>query len=175
MTEDREDQLSLNALPAITSYEVGYAKPPGHSRFQKGTSRNPKGRLKGAKNKRLHDEWLDTALTYKVEWERELARRERLGIIAEYPVPHPDHVQIDMSTGAVTMAGPWTKQQKAELDLWHEHKEIFLEERETLLQEIATCKDEAQAESLREDLAKTDKVLEIIQRAVPGDPEGTLP
>ena len=61
------------------------------------------------------------------------------------------------------------------LDLWHEHKEIFLEERETLLQEIATCKDEAQAESLREDLAKTDKVLEIIQRAVPGDPEGTLP
>lgn len=30
--------------------------------------------------KRLHDEWLDTAITYKVEWEQELQRRERLGI-----------------------------------------------------------------------------------------------
>ena len=31
-------------------------------------------------NKRLHDEWLETAIEYKVEWEKELARRQRLGI-----------------------------------------------------------------------------------------------
>ena len=30
-------------------------------------------------NKRLHDEWLDVATTYKVEWDRELERRQRLG------------------------------------------------------------------------------------------------
>lgn len=32
-------------------YEVGYGKPPQHSRFRKGQSGNPRGRPKGARNK----------------------------------------------------------------------------------------------------------------------------
>lgn len=32
------------------TYEVGYGKPPVHTRFQKGRSGNPKGRKKGSKN-----------------------------------------------------------------------------------------------------------------------------
>lgn len=31
-------------------YDVGYGKPPVHTRFQKGQSGNPKGRKKGSKN-----------------------------------------------------------------------------------------------------------------------------
>jgi hypothetical protein len=39
-------------LPAEVrpTYEIGYGKPPVHSRFQKGQSGNPKGRKKGSKN-----------------------------------------------------------------------------------------------------------------------------
>lgn len=33
-------------------YEVGYKRPPKHTRFQPGQSGNPKGRPKGAKNLR---------------------------------------------------------------------------------------------------------------------------
>lgn len=57
-------------------------------------------------NKRLHDEWLQTAIEYKVDWERELERRQRHGITdAPPPLPHPDHVIIDMATGTVRIAG----------------------------------------------------------------------
>ena len=31
-------------------YDVGYGKPPAHTRFQKGMSGSPKGRSKGSKN-----------------------------------------------------------------------------------------------------------------------------
>lgn len=65
----------------------------------------------------LHDEWLETALEYKLNWEEELRRRERLGITdLKVPMPHPDHIVIDHRTGAVRIEGPWTKEQKASYD-----------------------------------------------------------
>lgn len=46
------DDLTPPTLPEIPdepAYEVGYKKPPQHSRFQPGQSGNPKGRPKGAR------------------------------------------------------------------------------------------------------------------------------
>src|SRR4029079_3111873 len=67
-------------------------------------------------NKRLHDEWLQTAINYKVEWERELDRRAQHGIVAPAPIPHADHVIIDMQIGTVRITGPMTKEEKARWD-----------------------------------------------------------
>jgi hypothetical protein len=54
--------------------------------------------------KLLHDQWLDTAIGYKVEWEKELHRREHLGITdLPEPLPHPDHVQIDFIAGTAAI------------------------------------------------------------------------
>lgn len=47
-----EENKKLPAvLPCAKDYEVGYGKPPVHTRFKKGVSGNPKGRPKGSKNK----------------------------------------------------------------------------------------------------------------------------
>lgn len=57
----------------------------------------------------LNDRWLETAIEYKVEWERELRRRERLGITdLPGPLPHPDHVKIDLDEGTARIVGPGT-------------------------------------------------------------------
>jgi Family of unknown function (DUF5681) len=45
MTSRAQERPSLE--PA---YEVGYGRPPAHTRFKPGQSGNPKGRAKGSKN-----------------------------------------------------------------------------------------------------------------------------
>jgi hypothetical protein len=74
-------------------------------------------------NKRLHDEWLSTAIEYKVEWGRELERRKSLGIEAAAPIPHPDDITIDMRTGSVRLKGPMTKEDKVVWDQLRERKQ----------------------------------------------------
>lgn len=180
------DQKSREAVAVRSGYEIGYGKPPKSSRFKPGQSGNPRGRPKGAKNKRpglheermkdiileeayreitvrdgnrnvsvpmaqavvramsvkaakgdhrsqrlftellastesanrmLHDRWIEGATEYKIEWERELQRREQLGITdLPDPLPHPDHVIIDYRSGTARIMGPMTKEEKAEWD-----------------------------------------------------------
>lgn len=58
--------ISKPARQSLTTeaYEVGYKRPPAHSRFKKGQSGNPKGRPKGAKSpKVLLEEALSASVT----------------------------------------------------------------------------------------------------------------
>ncbi|MGK7651962.1 DUF5681 domain-containing protein [Roseovarius sp. B08] len=47
-----DKKIKLPVQKTDADYEVGYAKPPANTRFKPGQSGNPKGRPKGAKNKR---------------------------------------------------------------------------------------------------------------------------
>ena len=50
--------------PGTKPYDVGYGRPPVHSRYKKGRSGNPKGRPKGAKSmKALLEEALSSSVT----------------------------------------------------------------------------------------------------------------
>lgn len=73
-------------------------------------------------NKALHDEYLKTVIDYKNDWEQELARRKRLGIILPDPLPQPDHISVDIRTGQVRSLGPWTKEEKVKWDNLRERK-----------------------------------------------------
>ena len=118
-------------------------------------------------NKRLHDEWLDTAITYKVEWERELERRRAFGIIAPDPIPHPDDIEIDMRTGAVVIRGPMTKKEKAELDMWRARKTEYEAELAECRQELADNPEHPQRHLIEDEIAHAEKILQLIRRVIP--------
>ena len=46
-------------------------------------------------------------------WERELERRRVLGLTGPEPLPHPDHLVIDLEAGTAHIRGPATKEEKA--------------------------------------------------------------
>ncbi|WP_135507634.1 DUF5681 domain-containing protein [Roseovarius aestuariivivens] len=224
----KKKKLPLQKPDAI--YEVGYAKPPASTRFKPGQSGNPKGRPKGAKNKRprlneerlhgivqdeayrnitvrdgdrnvtvpmaqavvralavnaakgqhraqrlftemllaveqknkqLADEWLKTAIEYKVEWEKELQRREINGITClPEPIPHPDHIKIDFGTGEVRVEGPFTKEEKAALDALCEQRDAWNEERDSLLEAIDAEENPKSREIMRQDIARLTRLLD---------------
>lgn len=224
------------SLMARPGYDVGYAKPPDHTKFRKGVSGNPRGRPKRAKNKlpalneermkaiileeayrtitvrdgtknvtvpiaravlrslavnavkgqhrsqRLfsellasvetsnrttYDEWMKTAIDYKIEWDRELARRKRLGIIdAPQPLPHPDHVVIDIRAGTANIIGPATREELAEWETWIERQKMFEEELDELQQLLEDATEDNEIAFIKAEIAQTEKVLRIIRRAL---------
>jgi hypothetical protein len=44
------DRRNNNVVPLQPDYDVGYKRPPQHSRFKPGQSGNPSGRAKGSQN-----------------------------------------------------------------------------------------------------------------------------
>lgn len=224
------------ALVARPGYEVGYGKPPTHTRFKPGQSGNPKGRLKGSKNKHpglqeermkdiileeayrgitvrdgdrnvtmpmvqavirsmavnaakgqhraqrlfaqllasvessrklLYDEYLGTAMGYKVEWERELQRREALGITdLPPPLPHPDHIKIDMNTGTVQITGPMTKEEQAELEMWKEQAEELKDHVAVLREKLDRETDPEEIADIERHIRMGEDVIGTIEKAL---------
>ena len=117
-------------------------------------------------NKRLHDEWLETAIEYKVSWERELARRAASRRNRTEPLPHPDDIIIDMNTGLVRITGPMTKEDKA---VWDECRRRKAECDQTIAEHEQLLRDNPNHEHkhfLLEDLEHERRLRATISRVI---------
>jgi hypothetical protein len=115
-------------------------------------------------NKKLHDEWLQTAINYKVEWDEELARRTKLGIVAPAPIPHPDDITIDMKTGSVRIKGPMTKEDKVRWDQLRSLKasiKTHIDELRCLLAEQPTEREGIEAE-----IQHSERIFQMISAMI---------
>lgn len=110
---------------------------------------------------------LEAAIEYKERWTFELASRKRLGKSGPDPLPHPDHVHIDLKSGEVKFSGPMTQEEKLEWDWYCSRKADCKEEIETLKQEITQCDDPKMKTFLQDDLKHSMRILEAICKIVP--------
>jgi hypothetical protein len=114
-------------------------------------------------NKALADEWLNTAIEYKIEWERELQRRESLGITnLPPPIPHPDQVRINMKTGLARVVGPVTREQVVQIEMWQERKYDFEAELKDIILMLKRARKPERIAFLEKEKRHVQHVLEII-------------
>lgn len=132
----------------------------------------------------LHSECLDKAITYKIEWDKELRRRAELGVTnLDDPIPHPDHVKIDFRSGEVKIVGPMTRDEKEELEYWRAQlpklQDVLADlcdalEMETDPDEIAGLKDHiAQGEELYDKVGLALSMVDTPRTRGPGRKGGT--
>lgn len=161
---DGEKQVSVPMAQAVVrSLAVNAAK--GNTRAQRLFSEMLAATETA--NKHLHDQWLDTAMEYKIQWDREIERCERQGLPIPEPIPHPDHIQIDMRTGQVRITGPFTKEDKAELEMWEERKAHFRKEIIDLRQDLENPELVDNREAIQAELQTTENLVEKILIIVP--------
>ncbi|TFL16158.1 DUF5681 domain-containing protein [Jannaschia formosa] len=114
-------------------------------------------------NKALADEWLETAINYKIEWDGELHRRAVLGIThLPPPLPHPDQVKIDLNTGTAWIEGPATKDDVEQLELWERRHDEWTHELESLRAHLEAEQDERVQRIIREDIERVEQTHRII-------------
>ena len=107
-----------------------------------------------------HEQWLETAIGYKVAWTNELERRKRHRITdLPEPVPHPDHIEIDFAQNTVRVVGPATKEEKAALDEVIANKHILLKELRETFQAIKETSSPKKKRKLKK---KRDEQMELI-------------
>ncbi len=113
--------------------------------------------------KELADEWVKTAIDYKIVWEDELKRRERAGITdLPDPLPHPDQIKIDFKSGEAWVQGPMTKEDKADLDLWVKCRDDWQEELQECQKLLETEEDESMQDMICRDITHAKKMIGLI-------------
>lgn len=61
-------------------------------------------------------ELFGNAVEYKHQWSEAIAKHEKAGLEPPRPIPHPDDIILDPSTGSVRFEGPQTREQRDRLE-----------------------------------------------------------
>ena len=125
-------------------------------------------------NKALSDEGPRTAIEYKVDWERELGRRAKLGVKGPEPLSHPDDIIIDMRTGRVNVKGPMTKEDQVEWDRIYARVEECDRAIAEMTESLKLRKNKRYQQFIEDDIAHEKRIRQIIVDAV-GEPKRRNP
>jgi Family of unknown function (DUF5681) len=119
--------------------------------------------------KALTDRLFDMALDYKLQWERELERREARGATDPEPVPHPDDIKLNFATTQVMFIGPLLKEHKAELDRLYDLAEQADREIASLSEKAKRTRSKSYRTSLEVEIAQLQSARELLVEKI-GEP-----
>ncbi len=111
---------------------------------------------------------LEAAIEYKQSWDRELERRRVHNIthLAD-PIPHPDHLIVNIRNGTIRIVGPMNKEEKEKLALWAENKEKLRGAIADLRAELLIEDDPDEQEDMEATILKGERLLRQITEAIP--------
>jgi aconitase A len=110
----------------------------------------------------LHNEWLQTAIEYKISRMEQIENAKRRGLPPPEPVPHPDHIEIDMNTGEVIVKGPFTPEEKAQWDQWAKRKREAVEAIEAMSKQLRIEQNEVIRQKIQEEIDFEQNILSIL-------------
>lgn len=119
-----------------------------------------------AKNKKLHDEYVQTMIDYKYSWEDEIERCKLIGIKPPEPVPHPDHIKIDLSTGKILITGPFTREEKVTWDKLKKRKASAIKAIKTYEEDLKDPGNAKYREFIESEIAFERRILGIVSTVV---------
>jgi hypothetical protein len=102
-------------------------------------------------------------IDYKEDFGKEFARRKKLNPSEPDPIPHPDDIVFNSSTGKVELYGPMTEEEKVLWDRIEEFEAAIAE----LEGSLAKDPDNPDNKFIKEELAYERRVREQLARAVP--------
>ncbi|MBI1394027.1 MAG: hypothetical protein GC152_14925 [Alphaproteobacteria bacterium] len=97
--------------------------------------------------------------------EQEIAYCKRHSLPPPELIPHPDDINVDLSTGDVQFVGPMTAKEKAEWNNAHQRKKEGLEEVQYLRKQIEECPERRERYGV--ELASEMKIVRLIDAFFP--------
>lgn len=112
-------------------------------------------------------EVLEVMIEYKQKWTSELERRQRCGIIAPNPVPHPDDIFIDLIKGNIEIEGPMDEKQK---EFWDERFARMTDSQESVTlfaEKHRKARDPKRKEFWRQEWLYEQRIFDLMNDSLP--------
>lgn len=123
-------------------------------------------------NRREAENYMGFIVDYKKHWTQVLEQRKVTGINTPDPVPHPDHIHLDMKTGTVEIRGPLCEEEKAKQDYYKKMLSSWRDEAARYEKNLENTGEfnlaESQREFMQEQLEQCYKIIPMLEELTQG-------